>query len=181
VVRPGLAGGCGEKPPEPSEGNLRLMLLRRTETGFDLKGNTVRSLACAVGLLLLASCGPGEGTAQPEQADLSGTSFVSTKVTESGEPRPLVADTRIEATFEQGAVRWEAGCNSFGADVEITADHLLLTEIVATEAGCAGELQQQDSWLMVFFQADPRWELWGDRLTLSSGATIIELKKAQGD
>ena len=56
---------------------------------------------------------------------LWGRTFISAAVTEDGEPRPLVPDTRIRVTFEQRdgqrVAGWHAGCNHFGADLEITA------------------------------------------------------------
>jgi heat shock protein HslJ len=132
--------------------------------------------------LVLAACGSGEPETQQAAEDLWGRTFVSAAVTEDGEPRPLVPDTRIRVTFEQGDGRrvagWHAGCNHFGADVRIAADNLRLGTIGGTEIGCSDALQQQDVWLAEFFGSDPEWSLSGDRFTLSSDATVIELKEA---
>ncbi len=62
--------------------------------------------------------------------------------------------------------------------VEITRDDLRLGTIGGTEIGCSDEFQQQDEWLVEFFGSDPEWSLSGDRLRLSSDATVIELKEA---
>jgi len=120
----------------------------------------------------------GPPTGQPE--DLWGRTFVSTRVIEDGEPRTLVEGTRIHLTFfverERRGLRGGGGCNNFGAGVEITADRLRLGEIEGTDQGCAQELHTQDEWLTAFLRSDPRWELRGDRLTLTSGETIIEFQ-----
>jgi heat shock protein HslJ len=156
----------------------------------------MRYLGPAV-LLVMISCGPGdvEGdqvqqAPEPDQErqqsaeGLWDRTFVSVTVTEGDEPRQLVPDTRIEVTFEerenQGVVRWAAGCNAFGGEVEITADRLLLGEVGGTEMGCRDQFQEQDEWLLGFFDSDPHWRLSDDRLTLTSGETVIELE-ANGD
>ncbi len=113
--------------------------------------------------------------------DLWGRIFVSVSVTEGGEPRPLVADTRIEVTFEkredEGVVRWKAGCNIQGATIVTAAGRLLVGEISGTQMACRDELREQDEWLAGFFSSGPRWELDGDRLTLRSGGSFMELEE----
>jgi heat shock protein HslJ len=125
---------------------------------------------------------PSPPPAASEQAagDLWGRAFSSTTATENGEPRPLLPDTRIEITFEKredyGVVRWQAGCNTIGADVEITADQLLLVRTpLSTAIGCSGSHHAQDRWLTRFFESDPRWQLSDGRLSLASGETAIDL------
>jgi heat shock protein HslJ len=122
---------------------------------------------------------PGDTTRQ-EPGDLWSNTFVSTEVTEDGESRSLVSDTRISVTFEEredgGFVRWEAGCNTLGADVEVTDEQLLVGTIGGTEMGCPDELQEQDEWVTDFFRSNPDWELNDDRFTLTSDGTVIELE-----
>ncbi len=139
----------------------------------------------AVGILLvLSSCGSGDvAEDKPDQGpeDLWGRTFASVAVTEDNRPRPLVADTRIELTFEkrgdEGGMRWQAGCNIAGSSVEIAAERLLVgDEIAGTSQGCRDELHEQDEWLMGFFRSDPHWELHDERLTLTSGVIVIELE-----
>jgi hypothetical protein len=119
----------------------------------------------------------------PPPAGLIGRTFVSMAVTENGEPRPLVPGTRIAVSFLERdgrtGVVWSAGCNTFGADVEITADRLLVGVIAGTAAGCRDDLHAQDEWLAGFFGSDPRWRL-DDRLVLTSGGTVIELEAGPG-
>jgi heat shock protein HslJ len=118
----------------------------------------------------------------PHQPDeLWGREFTSTAVTEDGEPRPLVRGTRISLGFKRYGGRhgmaWEAGCNGAGADVQITADKLLVVQISSTAIGCPAELQTQDEWLGEFFSSDPSWRLSDSTLTLTSGETVIELEE----
>jgi heat shock protein HslJ len=110
-------------------------------------------------------------------ADLWGRSFVSQAITENGVPRPLVPETRLEVVFRRTSIGWEAGCNSSGGDLEATEDHLLVSNVVSTLIGCPDDLAQQDSWLSRFFVSDPSWMLEGDRLTLMSDDTVIELQE----
>jgi heat shock protein HslJ len=140
------------------------------------------ALTSVLSLLVLVGCGATDEDGEQTLRDLWGQSFVSTAVTEDGEPRPLVHGTRIRVTFEerkdQGIVRWQADCNTFGADVQITADVLRVGEIEGTAMGCRDDLHEQDEWLTGFIGADPRWRLSDARLTLTSGETVIELKRA---
>ncbi len=130
-----------------------------------------------VGVVLVAC---GSDSDEAGQNDLLGRAFRSTAVTEKSEPRPLVPDTHINLRFEQregqGVVGWQAGCNTFSADVEISADILIVGGIVGTEIGCPGDLQQQDEWLADFFGSDPEWQLSDDTLSLTSHNTVIDLE-----
>lgn len=122
----------------------------------------------------------GQPAGRPE--DLWGRTFVSTRVTENGQPRALVDGTRIEMTFfverDRRGLRWELGCNFFGTGVEITPDRLIVDEIETSDQGCRSDYQVQDDWLADFIGSDPSWELRDDKLSLTSGETIIELEPA---
>jgi heat shock protein HslJ len=136
--------------------------------------------AVIVSGLVLVACGSGNDETEQTADDLWGHAFRSTAVTEDSEPRPLVPETQITVTFEEradeGVVGWQAGCNSFGADVEITADSLVVGQIAGTEIGCRDDLHEQDDWLVDFFGSDPEWQLSDDRLSLTSHGTVIELE-----
>jgi META domain len=123
---------------------------------------------------------------QPPPTPLSRRPFISTAVTENGAPRSLVPGTRIEVRFMehtltgQPGVGWRAGCNTFGSDVEIAPDRLILGDIGGTAAGCPSEdLHEQDDWLARFFDSDPRWRL-NDRLVITSDGTVITLEASPG-
>jgi heat shock protein HslJ len=119
----------------------------------------------------------------PQHPDeLWGLRFTSTAVTEDGEARPLVRNTRISGGFERDVGRdrmgWQAGCNGAGAKVRITDEELHTRLIASTLIGCAADLEQQDEWLSEFFRSNPSWRLSDRGLTLTSGGTVIELEEA---
>jgi len=145
----------------------------------------------AVVAALVAGCGnddapgpPGDAETTPAQSavDLLGRSFASTRVMERGKPRPLVGDSFILAVFareDQNVVRFRAGCNTFGAGVEITPDRLLVGRIVGTAMRCPDELARQENWASDFFGSDPNWQLSGDVLTLTSSETVVEMEESR--
>ena len=112
-------------------------------------------------------------------------SYRSTSVTDDGEPRALVAGTRIRLIFEGEAedrsLRWTAGCNRYGASLDVTGETLNLEGIGGSESGCPDDLATQDSWLVDFFEADPEWQLAEDELTLTSGTTVIVFARDSED
>jgi heat shock protein HslJ len=109
--------------------------------------------ALGIGLLAIAlvaaGCGDDDESTPPAQPNadqsaglLLGQTFASTAVVEDGEPRALVAGTRIRLRFgERDDLRWYAGCNHFGADVEIATDAVVVGPIAGTEIGCPADLQ----------------------------------------
>lgn len=134
---------------------------------------------------------PGSTTSTSVAADgsrsvspLWGKTFVGRSLTVSGAPRQLVADTAITVTFEWhndgGIVTWNAGCNTMGSAVTITADVVDVAheEVAGTTVGCTDDRHHQDEWLTAFFTADPGWDLEEERLTLTAGQTVVELEPA---
>jgi heat shock protein HslJ len=118
--------------------------------------------------------GGGGGDARPES--LAGRTFLSEQVTEGGEPRPLVEDTRIEIGFsEDGRLRATAGCNTLSGAVEVRAGRIVVGELASTRIGCPPERHDQDRWLAEVLTADPGYDLRGTRLLLESGDTAIRL------
>jgi heat shock protein HslJ len=133
------------------------------------------TLLIAAGTALGGCLGSDDATGQ-RPGDLVGRSFRSTGVTDSGEQRPLVSDTEITMSVSADApqeLNWSAGCNSFGADVEVTADRLLVGRVGGTLMGCPGALGVQEAMVAALFKADPRWKLTGDELLVTSGDTGI--------
>jgi hypothetical protein len=62
-----------------------------------------------------------------------GKTFTSTAALEDGRPRPLEPGTEIELVFEKhedrSILRWNAGCNTWGAPVTIGAERLRLERV----------------------------------------------------
>jgi heat shock protein HslJ len=124
-------------------------------------------------LLLLTAC-----TVQPE-APLDGTEWLSIAVTEDGEDRPLVDGTQIRLSFADGQLGASAGCNTMGGTYRIEDGRLLFVGGGMTEMGCDDERHAQDDWLLGFIGAQPSIAQEGDKLTLTSGATVIALQDTE--
>jgi heat shock protein HslJ len=155
------------------------------------------TLACAALLLLLAACGDDDdgataaGDRPSGAADgsgggsgggdrvLVGRTFVSTAITEDGEPRPLADGTGVTLVFDDGQLRADAGCNSLSGPVEVGDDRLTLGEMSTTQMGCEPSLADQDAWLSEVLSADPAYTLDGATLELTSGTTVIELTDSE--
>jgi heat shock protein HslJ len=127
------------------------------------------------------------GCGSSGDGDVAGTlwhsSYVSTNFVEAGQPKALAPHTRLSLAFGNSRSRpmsWSAGCNSFGAEVQITEQTLEVGEIGGTLIGCMPKLEAQDEWLSDFFASNPEWRLTGNQLTLTSGDAVIELKTAEG-
>jgi heat shock protein HslJ/tRNA A37 threonylcarbamoyladenosine synthetase subunit TsaC/SUA5/YrdC len=120
-----------------------------------------------------------------------GKTYLSTAVTEDGEPEQLVPKTRIRLDFARvpnknadgprvyDVVGAYVGCNSLGAAAaagELLADgSLWISGIGGTQVGCRPPLRDQEEWLKTFLMSKPSWRLNGDELTLASGGTTITL------
>jgi heat shock protein HslJ len=120
-----------------------------------------------------------------------GKTYLSTAVTEDGNPKQLVSNTRIRLEFaeqpnpnEEGprvydVLRAYAGCNMIGAAAaagELLVDgRLWIDGVDRTQMGCEPPLHAQDEWLAKFLGSKPSWQLNGDQLTLTSAGTTITL------
>jgi heat shock protein HslJ len=126
------------------------------------------------------STAPSPAANHPD--DLWGRAFAASSLTEGGKPRPVVGRHGITVTFDRSRTRrmlyWDAGCNRFGARLEITATELHdVGPTAGTLVGCEPQLEKQDRWLGNFFESGPRWRLTGSRLTLTSDGAVIELRE----
>ncbi|WP_432889834.1 META domain-containing protein [Kribbella sp. CA-245084] len=120
-----------------------------------------------------------------------GHTYLSTAVTENGEPKQLVPKTRIRVEFartpnqnEDGSrvydvLRVHAGCNRMGTAVAagelLTDGSLWINGFGGTLVGCRPPLQTQEEWLKTFLMSRPSWQVDGDELTLASDGTTITL------
>ena len=135
------------------------------------------TLLSAAALVLLAGC--GEGADDPAGsdaglADLKGRSFQSVSLVD-GADKPLQPGTRVTVSFSEDGVSGSAGCNSIGSTATVADGRLVVRGAVGgTEAGC-GKRQYHDEWISDLLTSRPRLELDGDRLTLTSGGTVVEL------
>ena len=130
-------------------------------------------------VLVVLTAGCGRGTAsQSGSSDGQpwGRTFLSTSVTENGQPKPLVEGTRISLGFsdshELGA---QAGCNSMGGPASIENGRLVVSDLATTEMGCDPPRHAQDEWLARFLTGRPSADLSAETLTLENDTTRIVL------
>jgi heat shock protein HslJ len=121
-------------------------------------------------LLALTAC------AAPAGPTLEGSEWLSIAVTEDGADRPLVEGTQIRLNFTDGQLGASAGCNTMGGAYRIDGGRLLFEGAGMTEMGCDEARHAQDDWLMSFLGSEPSIAQEGDKLTLTSGATVIVLE-----
>ncbi len=130
------------------------------------------TLRIAMIATLLAGC-----AAPPEALD--GTEWLSLAVTEAGADRPLVDDTQIRLSFTDGQVGASAGCNTMGGAYTVEDGRLIVDGGGMTEMGCDEERHAQDDWLFGFLRSQPSLVQEGDKLTLTSGETVIALQDGE--
>ena len=128
--------------------------------------------------LLLAAAPAQAG----DRAELFRHRYVSTAVIKDGERRQLFEGTKIRLDFEHRAdydvVRWQADCNVFGADVDVTEKLLVTGQIEGTSQGCPKARLRRDRWMLRFFRSDPRWRIPREgRLKLRAGDRVIRLRR----
>jgi heat shock protein HslJ len=123
-------------------------------------------------------------TADGSRASLVGRAFLSTVVTEDGQPKDLVAGTRVRIDFRADGLSASVGCNTLGATFTVSDGTLVVDEVGTTEMGCDPPRHEQDEWLAGFLTARPRVELTGNRLVLATENATIDLldrKEAEPD
>src|SRR5919106_1025703 len=142
----------------------------------------MRAVAAVTVVALSVGCaGSGAGR---EVSDVDGgwwgKTFTSTAILEDGRARSLEPGTAIELVFEERdgrrILRWNAGCNTWGAPVTIGAEHLELGVGSQSASGCSDALERQDAWLQEFFRVDPAWRRGDDVLRLTVDNTVIEFE-----
>jgi heat shock protein HslJ len=132
---------------------------------------SIPTLLCALAIagLFLAGCG-----SEPEAAPLDGRDFLSTAVSQDGQPRQMVRDTRISLGFDSGAMAASAGCNIMSGPYRVDGGLLIVEDLAVTEMGCEPDLQAQDEWLIAFFLGQPQLTLADAQLTMATDDTTIE-------
>lgn len=142
----------------------------------------MRVVLALVGLLLLvAGCGgrdtppaPGSGG---DGSDLRGRTFLSTKVTENGQPHVLTGQSRVSLFFtDDGRLVANVGCNTIGGPARLDGGRIDVSDLAMTEMGCEAPLHEQDSWLSTFLSGKPSWKLDGTTLVVSSPNTKVVLQ-----
>jgi heat shock protein HslJ len=134
-----------------------------------------RALVVGVCLLAAVSCGSRAGSGGV--TDLRGKTFLSTGVSENGQPKQLVAGTQIRLGFSEDGTRASAyaGCNHIGGAARIENGRLVVGDLAMTMMGCDGGRNEQDDWIAKLLADGPSVRLSGSELTLSRGTTEIRL------
>lgn len=137
-----------------------------------------RTLVVAAVVVLAVACGEADGSGpRPDEvamADLAGREFDSVSLTDGAE-RPLQPGTTVSLRFTDDEVHGSAGCNSLGSTASVDGGRLVVRGLGGTEMGCGGR-QYHDEWLSDLLTSRPEIMLDGDRLTLTSGGTIVQLQ-----
>ncbi len=145
-------------------------------------------LAGAVSLALLG-CGddtlepasppatsPSSSTPAPPPPELDGREFLSVGGPgASATTISFVEGSRLRLSFEAGAVRAHAGCNSMSGAYRVEGGRLVVTELSRTEMGCSPDLMAQDDTIAQLLTAAPSVTLDGDRLVLAHEDLGVEL------
>lgn len=95
-------------------------------------------------------------------------------------PSSLAAGNRGHAVLHRNSVFGSAECNTLFSGVSVSERKLVVDSgsMGGTDMGC-GDRQFHDSWLVDLLTSRPTFMLDGDRLTLTSGGTVVELQDQQ--
>lgn len=140
----------------------------------------VTGLAAA---LLLVACGrdvdAGDGAASGATVawdDLVGRTFVSTDVTQDGEPYPLVDGSAVRISFTDTGLSANAGCNTMGGAADLDDGVLVVPDgLATTEMACDPKLMDQDTWLADLLADRPAVTLDDDQLQLATDIITMQL------
>jgi heat shock protein HslJ len=147
-----------------------------------MRTKTTTTLLLLALVLVAGACGrerlPQAGAADPSGSEPWGRTFLSTSVTENGQPRELVAGTRITLNFFADGHRLgaQAGCNQMGGPASFEGGRLVVGDMATTEMGCDPPRHAQDEWLARFLTSKPTWDRSGSTLTLDNGTVRIVLE-----
>jgi heat shock protein HslJ len=132
----------------------------------------VAALAMAVAI---AGCGSSSKAATPAPS-VVGRTYTSTSV--SG--HTLAAGTQVTLTFgADGKLSANAGCNTMSGNYLIEKGRLVAARLAMTQMGCIPAARQtQDAWLAGVLDARPGIVQTGTALTVTAGATVIDLAQA---
>jgi heat shock protein HslJ len=123
-------------------------------------------------LLILAACsadgGPAAGDKDHESVDLSNTRWQLVSFTESGSEIPAVEETAVTLIFQADAqAGGSGGCNTFGAQVQVTGSRIAFSEIVSTLMACTRPgVDEQERRYFEALGAAGEFEWTGNRLTI---------------
>ena len=105
--------------------------------------------------------------------DLEGRTWVAEEIAIDGSLTPLVANTVVTATFEDGSVSGIASCNNYFGAYEVDGEAIAFGPLGTTLMACIPEiLAQEQSYLLALDSAD-RFTVDGSTMTLYAGDTAL--------
>lgn len=102
-------------------------------------------------VLMLVGCGSAGSDGQPAEPEiesstsLNGTSWVLQEFGPDGSRTPVLPDTSVTLTFEDGRISGSANCNTFFADVTQEGSALSFGPIGSTRMACPEPIMQQEN------------------------------------
>ncbi|HET7087654.1 MAG TPA: META domain-containing protein [Anaerolineae bacterium] len=129
-------------------------------------------------ILIASGCAPSgsvpaptaEPTVPPSATDaLANTNWRLVSFGVAGAESPVIEGTSLTLEFgADGQVGGSGGCNSFGGEYQVNGTALSISNIVSTLIACADErVMEQEQRYFQALEASARFELAGDRLTIS--------------
>ncbi len=131
---------------------------------------------------LLSGCDGDQNASAAASPDF-GSAYLSSSVEKDVERLDIYGNTRLRVDFDhdlnyRDVVRFNAGCNSFGAELEIENERIVTGSVDSTLVQCSFlALESQDTFFARFFQADPAYVLSGNELRLTARDMVIDLKQ----
>jgi heat shock protein HslJ len=121
-------------------------------------------LSLLVSVFTGAGCG---SVSRSAKNDLDGTSW--SLISFNGEP--LIADTAMTASFEDGQVSGSASCNHYFGGYQSTGNSIELKDLAWTEMACLdpeGVMDQEQQLMSMFLQAES-FSIQNQRLQITTG------------
>lgn len=130
-------------------------------------------LGAAVLVAVCTAC--GEIVPSDDGGAFIGRTYLSTSVTENGEPKPLVGGTQLTLTFTADGISATAGCNTMVAAGGIHDGVLVLDQLAGTDMGCEPAVLAQEQWWAQFLMANPAVNVGDRALTLRGPAAEVAM------
>ena len=105
--------------------------------------------------------------------DLEGRTWVAEEIAIDGAPTPLVANTVVTATFEDGTVSGIASCNNYFGGYEVDGDAIAFGPLGTTLMACIPEIFAQEVAYLAALDAADRFSVDGSTMTLYAGDTAV--------
>lgn len=114
--------------------------------------------------------------------DLEGRTWVAEEIAIDGGLTPLVANTVVTATFEDGSVSGIGSCNNYFGGYEVDGDAITFGALGSTLMACEPAVMDQEQAYLAALAGADRFSVDGATMTLYSGDTaLVEYSEADTD